>query len=111
MSLALTRFLAPLVPLALLAACGDEPAEDGDGRSASGEVLEGTISDAMLPLDQVQSEPPLLAPEQAPAARDASGPGAAGGADEAGDEEAETADEPAASEAEEPETDEAPAAE
>jgi hypothetical protein len=104
--LALTRFLAPLVPLALLAACGDEPAEDGD-RSASGEVLEGTISDAMLPLDQVQSKPPLLAPERAPAARDASGPSVAGGADE----EAETADEPAESEAEEPEADEAPAAE
>jgi hypothetical protein len=83
--LALTRFLAPLVPLALLAACGDEPAEDGD-RSASGEVLEGTISDAMLPLDQVQSKPPLLGPERAPAARDASGPGVAGGADEADEE-------------------------
>jgi hypothetical protein len=104
--LALTRFLAPLVPLALLAACGDEPAEDGE-RSASGEVLEGTISDAMLPLDQVQSKPPLLAPERAPAARDVSGSGVAGGADEAD----KTADEPAESEAEEPETDEASAAE
>jgi hypothetical protein len=97
MSLALTRFLAPLVPLALLAACGDEPAEDGE-RSASGEVLEGTISDAMLPLDQLQSEPPLLAPERAPAAREASGPGQPGGADDADEEETAPAEDDAAEE-------------
>ena len=42
-----------LLPLALLAACNDAPA-DGS-RAASGEVLEGTISDAMLPVDPVQS--------------------------------------------------------
>ena len=50
-----------LLPIAVLAACGEEPADDG--RAASGEVLEGTISDAMLPLDRVQSEPPLEDPE------------------------------------------------
>jgi hypothetical protein len=55
------RLILVLAPLALLAACGEEPA--GDGRAASGEVLEGTISDAMLPLDRVQSEPPLENPE------------------------------------------------
>jgi hypothetical protein len=55
------RLIAMLLPLALLAACGEEPADDG--RAASGEVLEGTISDAMLPLDRVQSEPPLEDPE------------------------------------------------
>jgi hypothetical protein len=49
------------MPLALLAACNEEPTDDG--RAASGEVLEGTISDAMLPLDRVQSEPPLEDPE------------------------------------------------
>lgn len=97
------RYLAPFAPLALLAACGDEPADDGDGRSASGEVLEGTISDAMLPLDQLQSEPPLLQPERAPAA----GGEAAGEPGEAGD----AADESAEAEAEEPEADEAPEAE
>ena len=48
--------------LALLAACGgDAPADDG--RAASGEVLEGTISDDMLPVDRVRSEPPLEDPE------------------------------------------------
>ena len=55
------RLLSALAPLALLAACNDEPTDDG--RAASGEVLEGTISDAMLPVDQVQSEPPLEDPE------------------------------------------------
>ena len=55
------RFLALLAPLALLAACNDAPKDDG--RAASGEVLEGTVSDAMLPIDRVQSEPPLEDPE------------------------------------------------
>jgi hypothetical protein len=55
------RLIVLLLPMALLAACGEEQADDG--RAASGEVLEGTISDAMLPLDRVQSEPPLEDPE------------------------------------------------
>ena len=62
----MTRF-RPLLPLAIavsLAACGDGPAAD-DGRAAPGEVLEGTISDAMLPLDTVRSQPPLAEPEAA----------------------------------------------
>ena len=50
-----------LLPLALLAGCNDAPADDS--RAASGEVLEGTISDAMLPIDTVRSEPPLEDPE------------------------------------------------
>lgn len=56
------RLIFVLPALALLGACGEEAPTD-DGRSASGEVLEGTISDAMLPLDRVQSEPPLEDPE------------------------------------------------
>ena len=58
-------FLAPalmMAPLALLAACSDDAPAD-DGRSASGEVLEGSISDAMLPVDRVRSQPPLEDPE------------------------------------------------
>ena len=55
------RLIVMLLPLALLAACGEEPADDG--RAASGDVLEGTISDAMLPIDRVQSESPLEDPE------------------------------------------------
>ena len=105
-SLALTRFLAPLVPLALLAACGDDAAEDGDGRSASGEVLEGTASDAMLPLDQLRSEPPLLAPERAPAAGGAPGEGPEQAVEAGEAEESVAEEEPAAEPEEEPAGDE-----
>lgn len=59
-----SRLLLPLAIAALLAACGEEPADD-DARAASGEVLEGTISDAMLPLDTVRSQPPLAEPRAA----------------------------------------------
>ena len=51
-------------PLALacalgMTACGDDAAEapaEGDERGARGEVLGGTISDDMIPLDQLQSQ-------------------------------------------------------
>ncbi len=43
-----------------LAACGGDPGPSADGGSASGEVLEGSISDAMLPLDTLQSQSPPL---------------------------------------------------
>ena len=56
------RAFLVLLAAALVAACGGE-ASDDDGRLASGEVLEGTISDAMLPIDRVRSEPPLEDPE------------------------------------------------
>ncbi len=58
----MTRSFVLVLPLALLAAC-DKPAQN-DERSASGEVLQGTISDAMLPLDKLKSQPPLLAPSK-----------------------------------------------
>ncbi|MGX7896586.1 hypothetical protein [Tsuneonella sp. HG222] len=44
----------------LLAGCNDTaPPEEG---GLKGEVLEGTISDAMVPLDQVRSRAPLAEP-------------------------------------------------
>ncbi|QZH75895.1 MAG: hypothetical protein JY451_04735 [Erythrobacter sp.] len=49
----------------LIAACGEDTApveSDGEGEAA-GEVLEGTISDAMLPIDQTRSQAPLADPE------------------------------------------------
>ena len=51
------------LPLAL-AACGDK--EPDAKATAAGEILEGTTSDAMLPLDTVRSQPPL-APRTEPA--------------------------------------------
>ena len=54
------RLIVTLLPIALLAACTEEPVDEGQ---ATGEVLEGTVSDAMLPLDRVRSEAPLEDPE------------------------------------------------
>lgn len=83
------RPLLALVPIALLAACGEEtPPEEGE---LSGEVLEGTISDEMLPLDQVRSRAPLAEPTQV----DGGSPGSPDGAPDA-----EPAAEPAAQPAE-----------
>jgi len=76
------RLVLLLPALAQLAACGGaDPADDS--RSASGEVLEGTISDDMLPVDRVRSEPPLEDPEAFAKARSkADGAGATDGATE-----------------------------
>jgi len=46
----------------LLAACGEGQQAEGDAGEPS-QVLEGTASDAMLPLATVTSRPPLAAPE------------------------------------------------
>ncbi len=84
--------------LVLLAGCGgDAPADDG--RAASGEVLEGSISDDMLPLDRLRSEPPPEDPRAFAETRRADGEGAA--AAEAGDAE-DSAEEPADADASEP---------
>ncbi|MGB3796396.1 MAG: hypothetical protein WA957_08830 [Alteraurantiacibacter sp.] len=72
-------FALPVLPVLLvLSACQDEPevTVEDDGREASGEVLEGTISDEMIALDQVRSQAPLAEAEaeaeedDAPAAED-----------------------------------------
>ena len=57
---------ASLLALCLIAAaCSDEPKPSSEqGAAASGEVLPGSISDAMIPLDQLESQAPL-APRQA----------------------------------------------
>ena len=50
--------LTCLIALPLtLAACGDKKPDAN--AMAAGEILEGTTSDAMLPLDTVRSQPPL----------------------------------------------------
>lgn len=73
----LLRLMPVLLPAALLASCGDETQSDADARSSTGQVLEGTISDAMLPVDRVRSEPPLLRP--APSVNGATGAAAPSG--------------------------------
>ena len=57
--------LGAIPALLLLAACGEEPeveapTETTDSRTAKGEVLGGTISDEMLPLDTIRSQSPPL---------------------------------------------------
>ena len=56
----MTRGFPLVLAFALgMAACGDDAAEtppEGDERGARGEVLSGTISDDMIPLDQLQSQ-------------------------------------------------------
>jgi hypothetical protein len=62
---------AILAALALLAAgCTEEAAAPAkQGARAAGEVLGGEISDAMIPLEQLESQAPL-APRQGPTASD-----------------------------------------
>ncbi|MDZ4274860.1 MAG: hypothetical protein U0995_02395 [Erythrobacter sp.] len=56
-----------------LAGCKDEVAAPAEkGGEATGEVLGGEINDAMIPLEQLESQAPL-APRQAPSARDVDG--------------------------------------
>jgi hypothetical protein len=68
--------IAGILPVLLLAACNGDSAPDATATEV-GEVLPGTISDDMLPLDTVTSQPPLMAPEPAPGASRASGTDAA----------------------------------
>lgn len=65
------RLLALPALCLLVAGCEDQAAAPSaaQGQAASGEVLAGSISDAMIPLDQLESEAPL-APRQAAAADD-----------------------------------------
>ena len=48
-----------LASLTLLAGCGGEAKKDRTAGTAGGEILPGSASDAMLPLDTVRSQPPL----------------------------------------------------
>lgn len=64
MPLTFPKLAAPaLVALMLVSACEDEaeaPRETAQGGKAAGEVLGGTISDDMLPLERLRSQSPPL---------------------------------------------------
>jgi len=62
-----------ILPALALAACEDEAAIEEPietGGEAAGEVLGGTISDEMLPLEQLTSTPPLVDEEESGGAED-----------------------------------------
>ena len=48
---------------AVLGACGGDAASEAERKTAAGEVLGGSISDEMLPLDTVTSQSPPLREE------------------------------------------------
>lgn len=56
------RLLAAACTALLLAGCGGGK-DKADQRTASGQVLQGTISDDMLPLATVTSQPPRMKPQ------------------------------------------------
>ncbi|MCW1382284.1 hypothetical protein OLX02_05570 [Novosphingobium sp. KCTC 2891] len=70
-----TRFalLAPLALVAMTGGCGKK-ADEGKVQAAGGEVLPGTVSDAMLDLDHSQAEAPLQAVQPSGAAKAAKAP-------------------------------------
>ena len=51
--------------LLALAGCHSAVQKTDNQRTAEGQVLKGSISDAMLPYDAVTSEPPVAAPRAA----------------------------------------------
>jgi len=78
----MTRTLPPVAlglllgPLLLLAGC-DQLSAPKAGPTASGEVLPGTVSDAMLNTDQSQAEAPLAPVANSAPGKDAGKSGAA----------------------------------
>ena len=92
----LPRLLAAAALAATLAACSGDAPEEGE---ATGQVLEGTVSDEMLPLDQVRSEAPLADPTGARGGSEAAA-GDAADTDSPAETDAEPAEEPAAEPAE-----------
>lgn len=80
------KIVFPLALAMVLAACDGFADRRGssDDRAAEGEVLGGTISDGMLPLESVESQsPPLKVAPTSPTADDAEVDEEAGGEGEA----------------------------
>ncbi len=103
-----------LAPLALaLAACGDDAAPEASSgeemAEATGDVLGGSISDDMLPLEEVRSQSPLA--PRASGAPSSSGGDTSDASEDSGDDEAETTEAEASADAPAPETPSEPAPE
>ena len=94
MTMPATRSVLACASALLLVACGGDPAPADEGASASGEILPSSISDAMIPTDQLRSQPPLMDPS--PGTDGAAAPGGQGEGEAAAD----TADGAAAAEPE-----------
>lgn len=75
----MNRLIAPALLVLLLSACGGDEAKKAQGAgTAQGEVLPGSVSDAMIPLDQVKSQAPLAPKVEGSAKVDAKEPAKAG---------------------------------
>ena len=73
------------VGLIALAGCKGEPKKDAGAGTAQGEVLPGSTSDAMLPLDTVKSQAPLAPKSEGGEAGDTKGAKAGKGGAKASD--------------------------
>ena len=51
--------IVTLVLVLALSGCGGDDGKKAQGGTAQGEVLPGSVSDAMIPVDQVKSQAPL----------------------------------------------------
>ena len=84
MRLALTfaKLSGPCALMAGLAGCGETapPAQPAERGTAAGQVLGGTVSDAMIPLDTVRSVSPVDPTAAAAAAREGAQDGGAASA-------------------------------
>ena len=71
----MTRLIAPALLALLLSACGGGDAKKAEGAgTAQGEVLPGSVSDAMIPLDVVKSQAPLAPKVEGGDKKDAKAP-------------------------------------
>ena len=71
----MTRLMAPALLVLLLSACGWGEAKKTEGAgTAQGEVLPGSVSDAMIPLDSVKSQAPLAPKVEGADKKDAKAP-------------------------------------
>jgi hypothetical protein len=76
----MTRLIAPALLALLLTGCGGDEAKKAEGAgTAQGEVLPGSVSDAMIPLDQVKSQAPLAPKAEGADKKDAKAPDKAKG--------------------------------